>query len=139
MDYYFSKRISSLQPSAIREILKATQDPSIIPFAAGNPDASSFPVDEIKKIYTLLHCEDKVDYFFGPNGHGFHEEQRYKAYEFLTKISSIKSVISEKNVTPPTLEQMQFLQKFVPTNLQLTTKNKLNKKLSLFILPLQLI
>ena len=50
MDYYFSKRISSLQPSAIREILKATQDPSIIPFAAGNPDASSFPVDAIKKI-----------------------------------------------------------------------------------------
>ena len=50
MDYYFSKRISELQPSAIREILKATQDPSIIPFAAGNPDASSFPVDEIKKI-----------------------------------------------------------------------------------------
>ena len=66
--------------------------------------------DEIKKIYTLLHCEDKVDYFFGPNGHGFHEEQRYKAYEFLTKISSIKSVISEKNVTPPTSEQMQVTQ-----------------------------
>ena len=50
MDYYFSKRISELQPSAIREILKATQDPSIIPFAAGNPDAAAFPVDEVKKI-----------------------------------------------------------------------------------------
>ncbi len=50
MNYYFSKRISSLQPSAIREILKATQDPSIIPFAAGNPDAASFPIDEVKKI-----------------------------------------------------------------------------------------
>lgn len=50
MDYYFSKRISGLQPSAIREILKATQDPAIIPFAAGNPDAASFPIDEVKKI-----------------------------------------------------------------------------------------
>ena len=50
MDYYFSKRISGLQPSAIREILKATQDPSIIPFAAGNPDAASFPIEEVKKI-----------------------------------------------------------------------------------------
>ena len=49
MDYYFSKRISELQPSAIREILKATQDPSIIPFAAGNPDAAAFPIDEVKK------------------------------------------------------------------------------------------
>ena len=50
MDYYFSKRISGLQPSAIREILKATQDPSIIPFAAGNPDAASFPIEEVKRI-----------------------------------------------------------------------------------------
>ncbi len=50
MDYYFSKRISGLQPSAIREILKATQDPSIIPFAAGNPDESTFPIDEVKRI-----------------------------------------------------------------------------------------
>ena len=50
MDYYFSKRISGLQPSAIREILKATQDPAIIPFAAGNPDAAAFPVEEVKKL-----------------------------------------------------------------------------------------
>lgn len=50
MNYYFSKRISGLQPSAIREILKATQDPAIIPFAAGNPDAAAFPIDEVKKI-----------------------------------------------------------------------------------------
>ncbi len=50
MNYYFSKRISGLQPSAIREILKATQDPSIIPFAAGNPDTAAFPIDEVKKI-----------------------------------------------------------------------------------------
>ena len=50
MDYYFSKRISGLQPSAIREILKATQDPAIIPFAAGNPDAASFPIEAVSKI-----------------------------------------------------------------------------------------
>ncbi len=50
MDYYFSKRISELQPSAIREILKATQDPSIIPFAAGNPDEAAFPIDAVQKI-----------------------------------------------------------------------------------------
>ncbi len=54
MDYYFSERISGLQPSAIREILKATQDPAIIPFAAGNPDAASFPIDEVKRISTEI-------------------------------------------------------------------------------------
>lgn len=50
MDYTFSNKISSLQPSAIREILKATADPSIIPLAAGNPAPDAFPVDEVREI-----------------------------------------------------------------------------------------
>ena len=50
MKYTFSDRISSLQPSAIREILKATADPAIIPFAAGNPYAAAFPVEEVREI-----------------------------------------------------------------------------------------
>lgn len=50
MEYTFSNKISSLQPSAIREILKATSDPSIIPLAAGNPAPDAFPVDEVRAI-----------------------------------------------------------------------------------------
>lgn len=50
MEYTFSNKISSLQPSAIREILKATSDPSIIPLAAGNPAPDAFPVDEVRVI-----------------------------------------------------------------------------------------
>lgn len=50
MEYTFSNKISSLQPSAIREILKATADPSIIPLAAGNPAPDAFPVDEVRAI-----------------------------------------------------------------------------------------
>ncbi len=50
MEYTFSNKISSLQPSAIREILKATSDPSIIPLAAGNPAPDAFPVDEVREI-----------------------------------------------------------------------------------------
>lgn len=50
MNYEFSNRISSLQPSAIREILKATADPSIIPLAAGNPAPDAFPVEEVQSI-----------------------------------------------------------------------------------------
>lgn len=50
MDYVFSDRISALQPSAIREILKATADPEMIPFAAGNPDVAAFPVAEVQEI-----------------------------------------------------------------------------------------
>ncbi len=60
MDYYFSKRISGLQPSAIREILKATQDPSIIPFAAGNPDVAAFPIEEVQKISAEIFANEPV-------------------------------------------------------------------------------
>ncbi len=60
MDYYFSKRISGLQPSAIREILKATQDPAIIPFAAGNPDVASFPIEEVKKLSAEIFEQEPV-------------------------------------------------------------------------------
>ena len=60
MEYNFSKRISGLQPSAIREILKATQDPAIIPFAAGNPDAAAFPIEEVKKISAQIFEKEPV-------------------------------------------------------------------------------
>ena len=46
----FSDRISTLQPSAIREILKVTQDPTVISFAAGNPSPLSFPAAEMAEI-----------------------------------------------------------------------------------------
>ena len=57
MDYVFSERISSLKPSAIREILKATSDPSVIPFAAGNPDVAAFPIDEVREISQKIFAD----------------------------------------------------------------------------------
>ncbi len=50
MSYNFATRIGGLKPSAIREILKVTQDPSVISFAAGNPAPEAFPVREMKEI-----------------------------------------------------------------------------------------
>jgi len=60
MDYIFSDKISSLKPSAIREILKATSDPGVIPLAAGNPSAEAFPVEEVKKITEEILKEDPI-------------------------------------------------------------------------------
>ena len=60
MEYRFSDRISSLQPSAIREILKATSDPSVIPFAAGNPDVAAFPIDDVRRISKRIFDEMPV-------------------------------------------------------------------------------
>lgn len=50
MDYRFSDRMTALKPSAIREILKVTQDPSVISFAAGNPSPESFPAREMAEL-----------------------------------------------------------------------------------------
>ena len=46
----FSNRISALQPSTIREILKVTADKSVISLAAGNPAAESFPANQMAEI-----------------------------------------------------------------------------------------
>ncbi len=50
MDYQFSERVKSLKPSAIREILKNSSDPRVIPLSAGNPAPDAFPYDAVKKI-----------------------------------------------------------------------------------------
>jgi len=50
MTYTFSNKIANLNPSAIREILKYTADPSVIPFAAGNPAPEAFPVAAFQRI-----------------------------------------------------------------------------------------
>ena len=50
MKYTFSDNINGLKPSAIREILKLSAEPGIIPFSAGNPSNESFPVRQIQKI-----------------------------------------------------------------------------------------
>ncbi|MDR0879659.1 MAG: PLP-dependent aminotransferase family protein [Clostridioides sp.] len=46
----FAKRMSKLQGSEIRELLKLTQQPQIISFAGGMPAPELFPVEEMKKV-----------------------------------------------------------------------------------------
>lgn len=60
MDYKFSKKVSELKPSAIREILKYTADPSVIPFAAGNPAPDAFPVKAVEEISEKILRETPV-------------------------------------------------------------------------------
>lgn len=56
MDIAYSDRIKSLAPSAIREILKVTQNADVISFAAGNPGAESFPVKEMAEISAGIYA-----------------------------------------------------------------------------------
>ena len=56
----FSDRIKTLQPSAIREILKFTAYPDVISFAGGNPAPEAFPVDKIKEIMNDIMTTDPI-------------------------------------------------------------------------------
>ena len=61
MEYKFSDKISSLQPSAIREILNATSVPGMIALAAGNPAPDAFPVDAIQEIAADIFATRPVE------------------------------------------------------------------------------
>lgn len=56
----FSDRISGVAPSAIREILKFTADPSVISFAAGNPSPEAFPIDKLQKLSNDIFTEEPI-------------------------------------------------------------------------------
>ncbi len=60
MNYSFSEKVSHLQASAIREILKFTADPEVISFAAGNPAPEAFPIDVIREISAEMLQNDPI-------------------------------------------------------------------------------
>lgn len=60
MNYSFSDRVSGLQPSAIREILKFASEPGVVSFSAGNPAPEAFPTEEVTKISREVFEEDPV-------------------------------------------------------------------------------
>ena len=61
MEYQFSERVKSLKPSAIREILKNSSDPSVIPLSAGNPAPDAFPYEAVRKISQELLQNTPID------------------------------------------------------------------------------
>jgi 2-aminoadipate transaminase len=56
-EYRYAQRIKNMKSSAIREILKLTQEPEIISFAGGLPAPEVFPVDEIKRASEIVLTE----------------------------------------------------------------------------------
>lgn len=61
MNYQISDRMAAMQPSMVREILKATADPNIIAFSAGNPAPNAFPVSDITAIVSEIMAEQPID------------------------------------------------------------------------------
>lgn len=60
MNYTFSDKVATIQPSAIREILKFASDPEVISLSAGNPAPEAFPTEKIAEITTQIFKDDPV-------------------------------------------------------------------------------
>ncbi|SHI57012.1 PLP-dependent aminotransferase family protein [Desulfosporosinus lacus] len=54
MPYTFAERVNHMQNSAIRELLKVTEQPQIISFAGGLPAPELFPLKEIQESYAQV-------------------------------------------------------------------------------------
>ncbi|MFT9056590.1 MAG: PLP-dependent aminotransferase family protein [Ethanoligenens sp.] len=58
METVFAERMGHVKKSFIREILKVTEDPSVISFAGGLPSPASFPVEAIDRAAQAVLEED---------------------------------------------------------------------------------
>lgn len=65
----FSKSISNLRTSEIRDLMSLATRSDIISFAGGMPDNNLFPIDEIDAIYNNLSLREKqIAMQYGPTG-----------------------------------------------------------------------
>lgn len=60
MNYSFSDKVSGLQPSAIREILKFASKSGVISFSAGNPAPEAFPKEKIAQINKEIFEQEPI-------------------------------------------------------------------------------
>lgn len=61
MHKLFAERMGHVKKSFIREILKVTEDPSVISFAGGLPNPASFPVEAVNRAAQAVLTEDGAD------------------------------------------------------------------------------
>ena len=54
----YANRMSRVQPSAIRELLRLGTDPDIVSFGGGYPDPALFPIEELHQVYADLLSPD---------------------------------------------------------------------------------
>ncbi|MBQ9337118.1 MAG: acetylxylan esterase [Lentisphaeria bacterium] len=62
--------------------------------------------DELKNLYRLLGCEDRIELCIGPQGHGLSVTLREAAYDFFCRQAGIVNPSKEEGaITPPELQE----------------------------------
>ena len=83
-----SEKFANMKPSATREILKATSDPSVIAFAGGSPAVDAFPCEEVKRVTAEILRENPVSALVYGVSEGY-EPLRNTVREWLKKRNNI--------------------------------------------------
>ena len=83
-----SEKFANMKPSATREILKATSDPSVIAFAGGSPAVDAFPCEEVKRVSAEIFEENPVSALVYGVSEGY-EPLRNTVREWLKKRNNI--------------------------------------------------
>ena len=95
MEFKFSEKVSHLQASAIREILKHSADPAVISFAAGSPAPDALPVKELEQISKELIAEEPRIVF------------QYGVTEGYTPLrDEVKKILAKKGVYNPDYDEV---------------------------------
>lgn len=83
-----SEKFANMKPSATREILKATSDPSVIAFAGGSPAVDAFPCEEVKRVSAEILEENPVSALVYGVSEGY-EPLRNTVREWLKRRNNI--------------------------------------------------
>ena len=85
MKTQFADRMAISHKSFIREILKATEDPSVISFAGGLPNPQFFPVNEISKAATKVFQDSGKELLQYSTTEGYFPLRKFIADRYLEK------------------------------------------------------
>ncbi|MCL1918928.1 MAG: PLP-dependent aminotransferase family protein [Peptococcaceae bacterium] len=107
MNYRFSQRISTLQPSAIREILKTASDPGVISLAAGNPSAQAFPLEALRRITADVMAQTPIPALQYSVSEGY-EPLRQTIARFVSQRESISCAPQECLIVSGAQQALDF-------------------------------
>lgn len=110
MNYTFADNINGLKPSAIREILKLSSQPGIIPFSAGNPAGEAFPSKEITKISNDILEKDPVAALQYSVTEGYAPLRQYMT-DYMKKKYSVGSETDDLLITSGAQQVMNLVTK----------------------------
>ncbi len=98
MNIPYANRMSRVQPSAIRELLRLGDDPEIISFGGGYPDPRLFPIKELHEIFDAILVEDNANAL------------QYTASNGLPKLRAQIADRLSRSGTPCTAEDVLIIQ-----------------------------